>query len=44
MGSELSHVWAWCDLDREFGIQGLGEAVEHAKAGYGAASFEPSYG
>jgi hypothetical protein len=31
-------------LDSEFGIEGLGEAIEHAKPGYGAASFEPSYG
>jgi hypothetical protein len=40
---ELSHVCAWGDSDREFGIEGLSEAVEHAKAGYGAASFEPRY-
>jgi hypothetical protein len=44
MDSELSHVWAWCHSDRELGIEGLGETVEDAKAGYGATSFEPSYG
>jgi hypothetical protein len=41
--SELSHVCAWSDLDCEFGVEGLSETVEDAKAGYGAASFEPSY-
>jgi hypothetical protein len=42
--SELVHVCTRGDLDSEFGIQSLGEAVKHAKAGDGAASFESSYG
>ena len=35
---------ARCDLDCQFGVEGLSETVEDAKAGYGAASLEPSYG
>ena len=42
--SELGHVCTRGDLHREFGVQSLGEAVKHAKAGDGAASFESSYG
>lgn len=42
--SELCHVCTRDNLDREFGIQSLGEAVKHAKAGDGAPSFESSYG
>jgi hypothetical protein len=42
--AELGHVCTRGDLDREFGIQSLGETVKHAKAGDSAASFKSSYG
>ena len=31
-------------MDRELGIEGLGETVKHPETRYGAASFKPGYG